>query len=176
MKWQELGESRCPVGQAASLLGDRWTLLILRELFLGARRFDEIEAGVGLSPHLLSVRLKRLVAAGILRREGTTRPLYRLTEAGRALQPVLLAMAAWGNRWRPGSGAGTGIGSEPAIRHRHTACGGDFTPVLCCSECGEPVGRDVETRVAGDLQAERAERVGAFRERRRLNGRAGSDR
>ncbi|WP_199556013.1 winged helix-turn-helix transcriptional regulator [Sandaracinobacteroides hominis] len=168
MKWQQLGDTHCPVGQAASLLGDRWTLLILRELFLGARRFDEFEAAIGLSPHLLSLRLKRLVAEGILRREGTTRPLYRLTEQGRALQPVILTMAAWGNRWR--------VGPEPAIRHRHTACGADFTPVLCCSECGEPVGLDVEAHVDGSLQAERAGQVEAFRERRRLTARAASDR
>ncbi len=161
MKWQELGETRCPVGQAASLLGDRWTLLILRELFLGSRRFDEFEAAIGLSPHLLSLRLKRLVAEGILRREGTTRPVYRLTEAGRGLQPVILTMAAWGNRWR--------VGDEPQIRHVHKACGGEFVPVVSCSECGEPVGLDVEAQLDPPLKAEREAHLSGFRERRRAS-------
>lgn len=159
MKWQELGETQCPVGQAASLLGDRWTLLILRELFLGSRRFDEFEAAIGLSPHLLSLRLKRLVAEGILRREGTTRPLYKLTAAGRGLQPVILMMSAWGSRWR--------VRPEPAIRLRHKTCGADFEPVIGCSECGEPVGLDVEAVFDPVLREERAERLAAFRERRR---------
>ena len=151
MKWNDAGESFCPVAQTSAILGDRWTLLILREAFLGARRFDAFQQRLGVSPHLLSVRLKRLVAEGIFNHDGKKRSEYRLTKAGRALQPILLLLAKWGNEWRSGG--------APQMTPVHQACGQPFDPVIRCSACDGVVGLDVETVFGAELLEERAERV-----------------
>src|ERR1700753_737155 len=94
----------CPIGRAADLLGDRWTLLILRNATVGMSRFDEFKADLGIADNILSTRLSRLVDAGILAKVpynggGRTRSEYRLTEAGAEILPVLHALAAWGERF-----------------------------------------------------------------------------
>jgi DNA-binding HxlR family transcriptional regulator len=150
MKWVEAADTLCPVAQASAILGDRWTLLILRETFLGATSFDTFQARIGLSPHILSGRLKRLVAEDILARREGVRGTYHLTASGRALLPVILSLAKWGNDWRGGTARHT--------EHVHTRCGHAFDPVLACSECGEPVGLNVETTLSRKLSRERARR------------------
>jgi DNA-binding HxlR family transcriptional regulator len=106
VRWQEIGELPCPVARTLGVVGDRWTLLILRDCFLGAHRFDEFEASLGLSPHLLSTRLGKLVEHDILERrpyrERPTRHAYRLTEKGRDLYPVIASLLRWGDRWMSG--------------------------------------------------------------------------
>lgn len=94
----------CPVAMASEILGARWTLIVLRELFAGSSRFNELRRGVPrMSPALLSRRLKELEAAGIVQRTpGRRDPQameYALTEAGRELWPVVEAVGAWGQRW-----------------------------------------------------------------------------
>lgn len=93
----------CPVAMAAEVLCTRWTVLILRELFAGSTRFNELRKGVPLmSPTLLSKRLKELETAGVLERTRTNEPgvySYRLTEAGRDLQSIVFGMGFWGQRW-----------------------------------------------------------------------------
>lgn len=93
----------CPLALASEVLGERWTLLVLRELVLGARRFNDIHRGVPrISPSLLSRRLKTLEAAGIIDRVRTQGHVaYRLTEAGQALIPVIEGLAVWGKTWLP---------------------------------------------------------------------------
>jgi DNA-binding HxlR family transcriptional regulator len=150
MKWVEASDSLCPVAQTSAIVGDRWTLLILREAFLGAVSFDTFQARIGLSPHLLSVRLKRLVAEGILKRREGVRGSYQFTASGRALLPVILSLAKWGNDWRGGKVHHT--------EHVHTACGHIFEPVLACSECREPIGLDVQTTLSNKLTRERTRR------------------
>jgi DNA-binding HxlR family transcriptional regulator len=91
----------CPLAQAAQLLCERWTLLVVRELVAGSTRFSELQRGVPLmSPTLLSARLKQLVAAGVVTRSGSKgKYVYQLTDAGKELKPVVLLLGAWGHRW-----------------------------------------------------------------------------
>lgn len=94
----------CTLGRAMAILGERWTVVVLREVFLGVRRFDDIRRHAGIPRQVLTDRLARLVEEGILERtpyreDGSrTRHEYRLTPAGRELQPILLAIAQWGDR------------------------------------------------------------------------------
>ena len=93
----------CPLAQAAQLLCERWTLLVVRELIAGSTRFNEIKKGVPLmSPALLSARLKQLAAAGVIVKSGSkTSYIYSLTPAGLALRPAVELLGAWGHRWAP---------------------------------------------------------------------------
>lgn len=92
----------CPIARAVDALGEWWSLLILRDAFLGRARFDEFQASLGIAPNMLARRLKQLVAAGLLeRRPYAQRPLrheYRLTPLGQDTFPVLVALGAWGSR------------------------------------------------------------------------------
>ena len=91
----------CPVAKAAEILGERWMLLVVRELVCGSRRYGELQRGLGrISPGVLSQRLKTLVDAGVIRRVSNASPAcYELTEAGRELEPVIMAVGTWGQRW-----------------------------------------------------------------------------
>jgi len=95
------GRENCPVALTAQLIGDLWSILILREFFLeGPRRFQDLQDGLDVSPNTLSARLKKLEAAGILARRSYSanppRSEYHLTEAGQALGPIFGALRAWG--------------------------------------------------------------------------------
>src|SRR5947209_15441482 len=100
MSWDDVAESLCPIARACSVVGDRWTLLILRELALGTRRFDDLQAQTGMSSHLLSTRLKRLEQDGVIERalysERPPRYEYERTAKGKELDQVLLLLRAWG--------------------------------------------------------------------------------
>ena len=161
MKWDDTSNSLCPVAQTSAILGDRWTLLILREAFLGARRFDEFQRVLGISPHLLSTRLKRLVSEEIFQHDGKKRSEYRLTKSGKALQPVLLLITKWGNDWR--------AGDKRQVTHIHKACQQHFEPVVLCSSCHEPVGLNVETVLKDDLVKERREQAALNSRRKEEN-------
>jgi DNA-binding HxlR family transcriptional regulator len=91
----------CPLAQAAQLLCERWTLIVVRELIAGSTRFNELQKGVPLmSPSLLSTRLKQLTKAGVVQREGNAGNVrYTLTRAGSELRPVIELLGAWGHRW-----------------------------------------------------------------------------
>lgn len=146
MKWSELSQERCSIARSVAVIGDRWTLMILRDCFLGVRRFEEFERRLGISRSIVADRLKRLAEEGVLRREPySERPArheYRLTDKGLALHPVIMAIVHWGDVFYAGP-------EGPPLLHRHKACGCDFAPVTTCSACGEPVGaRDVEVRTA----------------------------
>lgn len=102
--------SPCPVAGCLDLFGDRWTLLVIRDLLLGAERFKDFSNGPEHIPtNLLSDRLSRLIAAGVIETtmaaDGSRHVAYRLTERGRALLPILEAMREWGLRWIPGTRA-----------------------------------------------------------------------
>jgi len=144
MKWDDLAAEPCSASRALAVIGDRWTLLVLRDCFLGVRRFEAFQARLGISRTIIAERLKRLTDAGVLARtayqERPTRYEYRLTEKGLALHPVVMAIVHWGDRFYAGE-------AGAPLLHRHKGCGHDFHPVMTCSECGEAVGaRDVETR------------------------------
>ncbi|MDB5850898.1 MAG: hypothetical protein JWP29_4650, partial [Rhodoferax sp.] len=103
MSWDAVFESVCPIARSLSVLGDRWTMLIMRELSMGVHRFDEIQAQTKMSSHLLAARLKRLEQDGVIeRRPYNERPPrfdYHATAQGRELDPILLAFRAWGMKW-----------------------------------------------------------------------------
>ncbi|MNQ71949.1 putative HTH-type transcriptional regulator YybR [compost metagenome] len=134
MRWEELEQQPCSLARTLSVVGDRWTLLVLRECFLGIRRFDEFEKRLGVTRHVLAERLKKLVEAGVLDKVAyQQRPLreeYRLSDKGRDLYPAVLALVNWGDRHMSGA-------EGAPIRHRHSHCGQPMHGVLVCSECGE---------------------------------------
>src|SRR5260370_28425451 len=102
-KWAEVGNTMCPVARSAAIVGDRWTRRIIRELLAGCARFDEIQAQTGARAQMLATRLKRLVAAGLIkRRVYSRRPVrheYLLTRMGLEFFHVMFALWAWGETW-----------------------------------------------------------------------------
>src|SRR6185369_1358219 len=103
MRWDEIDHSVCSVARAMSVIGDRWTILMLREAFIGTKRFDEFQLYLTAAPHIVSMRLKKLVEHGILeKRKYQDRPAryeYRLSESGRELYPAIVMLAQWGYKW-----------------------------------------------------------------------------
>ncbi len=160
-KRSDLSDTVCPVGRSAELLGDRAVLLILRDLFFGRRRFEEIAANTGLGPQLVSARLRLLVEQGIVERriyqERPVRHEYRLTDKGKDLFGVLYAMRNWAERWAYAPGE---IGDGPAIRYRHRACGADVGTATLCPGCGDTLGY-------GDLRGEPSSALGMEQAARR---------
>jgi DNA-binding HxlR family transcriptional regulator len=131
----------CPVAATLEIVGDRWTLLILREATLGVRRFADFQARLGLARTVLSDRLNRLTGEGILeRRRYQQRPErfeYELTAKGRDLWPVLNALTNWGDRHL--------FDGKPPVLVRHRDCGGLIDDHRICKRCGAPVElQDVE--------------------------------
>ena len=144
MRWQQIDTMTCSLARTLSVVGDRWTILILRDVFLGIRRFAAIQQDLQLTPHRLSDRLRKLVRDGILRRvayeEHRGRFEYRLTEKGFDLYPSIATMTAWGDRWMAGK-------AGAPLELVHKACGKMAMPSLACPECGELVGaRDMSAR------------------------------
>jgi DNA-binding HxlR family transcriptional regulator len=107
MRRKTFARMNCSIARALELVGEWWTMLILREAFLGTRRFHDFQENLGIARNILSARLKKLVARGILERisapDGGRRLEYRLTGKGRAFFPVLMALMQWGDRWVAGS-------------------------------------------------------------------------
>ena len=136
MRWNDLADENCSVARTVSVIGDRWTLLILRDCFLRVRRFEAFQERLGITRPILADRLRKLVKAGVLRKVAyQRRPLryeYRLTDKGLALHPILMAIVHWGDTQMAGRRG------RPML-HRHLACGHRFDPVTICSECGEPL-------------------------------------
>jgi DNA-binding HxlR family transcriptional regulator len=118
MRLADVGDLTCSVARTLSVVGDRWTLLVLRDAFLGVRRFEDFQA-VGLTRHRLADRLNRLVEAGVMDRvryqDRPQRFEYRLTEKGHDLYPIIVSMTRWGDRWMAGD-AGAPIGWPPSLR------------------------------------------------------------
>lgn len=104
-KWDQLATDWCPVARALSVIGDRWTLLIVRDCFLGKSRFEEFQKSLGVTRHVLSDRLKRLVDSGVLERNAySQKPLryaYSLTDKGRDFAPALIGLKDWGKKYMP---------------------------------------------------------------------------
>jgi DNA-binding HxlR family transcriptional regulator len=138
-------------------------VLILRDLFLGRRRFDEFQASLGVATNVLSQRLGTLTEEGIVERrrysEHPERFEYVFTEKGRDLQPVMLAMLAWGDRYTAGP-------AGAPLETVHEGCGHAFHMVPTCSECGEPVDtRNVHSRSGPGATDEQRARRARTRER-----------
>jgi len=151
MKKVSFSEMRCSLARSLDAVGDWWTLLIVRDVYLGVTRFDDLAEDLGISRNLLTRRLKHLVDRGVLKREAyRARPVrhdYRLTASGIDLVPVLLAMTAWGDRWaQPVEG-------QP-IRFVHRNCGKAFEAKVTCSACGESLRAEDVTALPGPGGAE----------------------
>lgn len=131
----ESGPRVCSIARTLEIVGEKWALLAVREVFLGNRRFDEIVRMTGAPRDTLAARLRTLVGAGILeRRQYSDRPAryeYRLTEAGRDLYPVIASLMRWGDMHLAGDDG------PPVLVEHH--CGHPLVPQLVCQACGETV-------------------------------------
>ncbi len=122
----------CSVARAAAVVADQWTVVILRDLFLGLNRYEDLRADLGIATNILADRLDHLVAEGIVERvayqERPTRYEYELTDAGRELYGVVLTLMTWGDRHRAVAG--------PPLRLVHETCGHAAEARVTCSRCG----------------------------------------
>jgi DNA-binding HxlR family transcriptional regulator len=134
MRKASFADMHCSIAQSLEVIGEWWTLLILRDSFLGVRRFDEFVERLGIARNVLTSRLDTLVGAGILERrpydEARGRYDYVLTDKGRALWPVMTALRQWGDEWILGEG------HEPVVLE-HGGCGHRSTALMTCDVCGE---------------------------------------
>ncbi len=124
----------CSIARTLEIVGEKWALLVIREVFLGNRRFDEMVRWIGAPRDTVAARLRALVAAGILERrpysEHPERFEYYLTKAGLDLYPVILTLMSWGDQY-------LGDGDEPPMVLEHK-CGHRLTAQVVCEACGEP--------------------------------------
>src|SRR5437588_246731 len=137
-------DQHCSIAGTLELIGERWTMLVLRDVFLGVRRFDDFQRDLGIARNVLAARLGRLVDEGVLERvayqERPERFEYRLTEKGLDLWPVLATLMQWGDKHV--------MGGRPPVVLRHRGCGGEVTERLRCAKCGAELS-------ARDVRAER---------------------
>jgi DNA-binding HxlR family transcriptional regulator len=136
MPIEAFASRNCSIAQPLSVLGERWSILVLREITLGHRRFDEMHGELGVATNVLSQRLGTLVDEGILEKrrysDHPERFEYRLTDKGRDLMPILLAFLRWGDRYTAGR-------AGPPLETVHTECGHVFHMVPTCSHCDKEV-------------------------------------
>jgi DNA-binding HxlR family transcriptional regulator len=126
-----------PIAATLQVIGDRWSALLIRELFYGSSKFDAFQRHLGIASNILSQRLQRLDLHGIVDRHAyQLRPVrneYKLTEKGLDLYPVPLSMLAWGDRWLSHN--------QPPVRLTHRHCSKRLVPRLTCSQCTHPISR-----------------------------------
>lgn len=136
MRGASLSELNCSVARTLDVVGERWTLLILRDAFNGIRRFDHFLETMPIARNVLAARLRKLVGHGVLERtEYQERPRrfeYRLTPAGRELYPAIISLLQWGDRHLAGA-------EGPPMKVLHKDCGGHPKARVVCAECGETV-------------------------------------
>jgi DNA-binding HxlR family transcriptional regulator len=130
------GNQNCSIARTLELVGERWTFLVLRDVFLGLHRFDELQRDLGIARNVLSARLERLVAEEVLTKvpysERPPRYEYRLTGKGLDLWPAIVELLRWGDRHAAPNG--------PPVILRHAGCGGELGERRVCTRCGEPLG------------------------------------
>ncbi len=153
-------DQNCSIARALELVGERWTLLVLRDVFLGVRRFDALQRDLGVARNVLTTRLERLVEQGILEKSPyQERPLryeYQLTDKGLDLWPVIVELLRWGDRHAaPAAG--------PPVILRHRGCGGTLGERRICTRCNQPLERsDVRAEAGpGAAQGEPTRPAGA---------------
>jgi len=139
---------RCSIAGALDVVGEKWSLLVVRELFLGVRRFSDIAANTGAPRDILTARLRRLEELGVITRraysERPPRHEYVLTDAGKDLRPVIMALKHWGDTHV------TGEPLPPVLEH---SCGAAFEPRMACAACGEVIS-DPRTLTRIDARAD----------------------
>jgi DNA-binding HxlR family transcriptional regulator len=136
MQRTQFGNMACSIARTLDVIGEPWSPLILRDVFVGINRFEQIQGDLGISRKVLTERLNWLVESGVLeRRQYETRPHrneYVLTPKGAQLVDLLMVMVAWGDQW-------TDDGTGPPVLYRHHACGEVSHVELRCANCGEPM-------------------------------------
>jgi len=150
MERKSFADMDCSVAQCLEVVGEWWSMLIVRDAFLGVTRFEDFQRRLGISRNILQQRLIKLVDSGVLTRVPYSahppRVDYRLTDKGRDLWPVLTAMRQWGDAY-------AAPGGRP-VEVSHKSCGASGPLVLVCPDCGEAVGpRDVTARAGIDRDA-----------------------
>ena len=145
-------DQTCSVARSLEVLGERWTLLVIRDIFYGKRRFAAIQEDLGVARNVLATRLARLVAEGILEKrpyqDRPTRYEYFLTEKGIDLWPVMITMMHWGDHW-------LATDEGPPIVIHHKECGGEVDDRGYCERCGERLtARDAFTEYGPGAPAE----------------------
>ena len=135
MQRTQFGDFACSIARTMDVIGEPWSPLVLRDVFAGVHRFDQIQADLGVSRKVLTERLNHLVEQGVLdRRQYDARPRfeYHLTDKGTELVDLLMVMVGWGDRWLAGQ-------AGPPVLYRHRACGQVSQVDLRCASCGEPM-------------------------------------
>ena len=135
MRKENFSHLECSLARSLDLIGEWWTLLIIRDLFYGIGTFDLLCQDLGIARNILANRLKKLMEKGLIEKKpveaGARRRAYRLTRKGKDLFPVIMALAAWGDRWEAPQG--------PPIIFRHQPGGHSVSPLVICAECGKAV-------------------------------------
>jgi len=141
MQRTNFGEMACSIARTLEVIGEPWSPLVLRDVWVGLGRFDQIQADLGISRKVLTERLNHLVEEGVLeRRPYDNRPRYEyvLTKKGTELVDLLMVMTGWGDRWLAGT-------AGPPVLYRHRACGQISNVDLRCDRCGESMhAHDIE--------------------------------
>ena len=155
MKIADIGNQPCSVARTLSVIGDTWSMMIIRNAFLGIRRFDDFQKNLGVTRHVLTDRLNTLVQEEILYKSPYTetqkRFEYRLTQKGLDLYPILMSIIHWGDTYMD-----KGLGAP--IDFTHKTCGHKFHPVMVCSECVAPLNpKEVKVEIGNGLIAFHAE-------------------
>jgi DNA-binding HxlR family transcriptional regulator len=136
MQRTDFGELACSIARTLDVIGEPWSPLVLRNIYIGITRFDQLQQSLGISRKVLAERLKWLVQRGVLeRREYSSQPArheYVLTPMGSELCDLLLVMVHWGDRWLAGA-------AGPPVLYRHHACGQISHVELRCSVCRQPM-------------------------------------
>jgi DNA-binding HxlR family transcriptional regulator len=144
MRLTSLAEMNCSIAKTLDVVGEWWSLLIVRDAFRGTTRFDDFQESLGLARSVLTARLRKLTDQGILERraycEHPPRYEYRLTDKGKALFPVITALMRWGDDWEAGP-------AGPPMQLVHDTCGQVTVPVLSCPHCdGEVTTRNTHSQ------------------------------
>ena len=144
MRKENFKHLECSLARSLDMVGEWWTLLIIRDLFYGIDTFDLLCKDLGIARNILSNRLKKLVERGIIEKQGggkgQRKQRYRLTPKGKDLFPIIMALVAWGDRWEAPDG--------PPVVFRHLPDGHPAQPIVICERCGEALN-------AKDIQPEK---------------------
>ncbi|MCV7203607.1 transcriptional regulator [Mycolicibacterium peregrinum] len=146
MPKQSFGDIACSIARTVDVVGQRWTPLILRDLFAGLTRFEDIRRDLGIASNILAARLDELEGHGVVERRqyqsAPPRHEYLLTDKGRDLYPVIATLLAWGDKWQAGS-------DGPPALLVHDECGCATTAKTVCAQCGGELSADTTTATAG---------------------------
>lgn len=135
MRRENFKHLECSLARCLDMIGEWWTLLIIRDLFYGINTFDLLCCDLGIARNILANRLKKLADRGLIEKrpeeKGSRRQNYHLTSKGKDLFPIIMALVAWGDRWEAPDG--------PPILFKHQPDGHPARPLVICAECGEPL-------------------------------------